>query len=124
MEEIFDINEGNALIFEDNKGRFTLSPRGCFASALLDTGIGSYENAVELSNDPKFDCAFKVLVKRFRKNGWIENDGKEPSVNGDDQKTVFTKTVSVYFKNASEDELEAAFDEFAILMEEHGNAKK
>ena len=98
MEEIFDINEGKALIFEDDEGRLTLSPRGCFASALLDTGIGGHENAVELSNDPKFDCAFKVLV--------------------------FTKTVSVYFKNANEDELEAAFDEFAILMEEHNNTKE
>lgn len=123
MEEIFDINEGKALIFEDDEGRLTLSPRGCFAWALTDTGIGGYENAVELSNDPKFDCAFKVLVKRFRENGWIETDGKEPSVNGVDQKTVFTKTVSVYFKNASEDELEAAFDEFTILLEEHGNVK-
>lgn len=124
MEEIFDINEGKALIFEDDEGRLTLSPRGCFAWALTDTGIGGYESAVELSNDPKLDCAFKVLVKRFRENGWIENDGKEPSVNGVDQKTVFTKTVSVYFKNASEDELEAAFDEFAILLEEHGNTKE
>ena len=124
MEEIFDINEGKALIFEDDEGRLTLSPRGCFAWALTDTGIGGYESAVELSDDPKFDSAFKVLVKRFRENGWIENDGKEPSVNGVDQKTVFTKTVSVYFKNASEDELEAAFDEFAILLEEHGNTKE
>ena len=124
MEEIFDINEGKALIFEHVEGRLTLSPRGCFAWALTDTGIGGYESAVELSNDPKFDSAFKVLVKRFRENGWIENDSKEPSVNGVDQKTVFTKTVSVYFKNASEDELEAAFDEFAILLEEHGNTKE
>ena len=124
MEEIFDINEGKALIFENNEGRLTLAPRGCFAWALTDTGIGGYESAVELSNDPKFDCAFKVLVKRFRENGWIENDGKEPSANEDDQKTVFTKTVSVYFKNASEDELEAAFDEFAILLEEHNNTKE
>ena len=124
MEEIFGINEGKALIFEHDEGRLTLSPRGCFAWALTDTGIGGYESAVELSNDPKFDCAFKVLVKRFRENGWIENDGKEPSVNGVDQKTVFTKTVSVYFKNASEDELEAAFDEFTILLEEHGNTKE
>lgn len=124
MEEIFDINEGKALIFEDDEGRLTLSPRGCFAWALTNTGIGGYESAVELSNDPKFDGAFKVLVKRFRENGWIENDDKEPSVNGDDQKTVFTKTVSVYFKNASEDELEAAFDEFAILLEEHNNTKE
>ena len=124
MEEIFDINEGKALIFEYDEGRLTLSPRGCFAWALTDTGIGGYESAVELSDDPKFDSAFKVLVKRFRENGWIENDGKESSVNGVDQKTVFTKTVSVYFKNASEDELEAAFDEFAILLEEHGNTKE
>ena len=124
MEEIFDINEGKALIFEYDEGRLTLSPRGCFAWALTDTGIGGYESAVELSNDPKFDSAFKVLVKRFRENGWIENDGKEPFVNGVDQKTVFAKTVSVYFKNASEDELEAAFDEFAILLEEHGNTKE
>lgn len=124
MEEIFDINEGKALIFEYDEGGLTLSPRGCFAWALTDTGIGGYESAVELSNDPKFDGAFKVLVKRFRENGWIENDGKEPSVNGVDQKTVFTKTVSVYFKNASEDELEAAFDEFAILLEEHNNTKE
>ena len=124
MEEIFDINEGKALIFEYDEGRLTLSPRGCFAWALTDTGIGGYESAVELSDDPKFDSAFKVLVKRFRENGWIENDGKEPSVNGVDQKTVFTKTVSVYFKNASEDELEAAFDEFTILLEEHGNTKE
>lgn len=124
MEEIFDINEGKSLIFEYDEGRLTLSPRGCFAWALTDTGIGGYESAVELSDDPKFDSAFKVLVKRFRENGWIENDGKEPSVNGVDQKTVFTKTVSVYFKNASEDELEAAFDEFAILLEEHNNTKE
>ena len=124
MEEIFDINEGKALIFEDDEGRLTLSPRCCFAWALIDTGIVRCESAVELGNDSKFDCAFKVLVKRFKENGWIENDAKEPSVNGVDQKTVFTKTVSVYFKNASEDELEAAFDEFTILLEEHGNTKE
>lgn len=123
-EKVFDINDSKALIFEDDEGRFTLSPRGCFASALSDTGIGGYENATELSHDPKFDSAFKVLVKRFKKNGWIESDGREPSGNGDDQKTVFTKTVGIYFKNASEDELEAAFDEFAILLEEHGNTKE
>ena len=116
-EKVFDINDSKALIFEDDEGRFTLYPRGCFASALSDTGIGGYENATELSHDPKFDSAFK-------KNGWIESDGREPSGNGDDQKTVFTKTVGIYFKNASEDELEAAFDEFAILLEEHGNTKE
>ena len=121
---MFDINDSKALIFEDEDGRFTLSPRGCFASALSDTGIGGYENATELSDDPKFDIAFNVLVKRFRENGWIENDGREQSGNGGDQKTVFIKTVGVYFKNASEDELEAAFDEFVILLEKHGNTKE
>ena len=121
---MFDINDSKALIFEDEDGRFTLSPRGCFASALSDTGIGGYENATELSDDPKFGIAFNVLVKRFRENGWIENDGREPSGNGGDQKTVFIKTVGVYFKNASEDELEAAFDEFVILLEKHGNTKE
>jgi hypothetical protein len=122
-EKTFDINESKALIFEDEEGRFSLSPRGCFASALVDAGIGDAGNAIELSDDPKFDATFNVLVKRFKEHGWIESGGKEPSGTDEKQKDVFVKTVGVYFKNADKDELEAAFDEFMILLEKHGNTK-
>lgn len=124
MEEIFDINESQALIFEDDNGCFTLSPRGCLASALNDAGIGGYDNVLELSYDSKFISAFKVLVNRFKKNGWIENNGKEPCGTREDQEKAFSKTIGVYFKDATEDEISAAFDHFFILLEEHGNTKQ
>lgn len=124
MEEIFDINKSNALIFENDNGEFTLSPRGCFALALADTGIGGCESAVELNDQAKFGAAFSVLVKRFEDKGWIDYEGKEPTGTREDQKAVFIKTVRVYFKEAGDDELEAAFDEFMILLEKHGYVKQ
>lgn len=120
-EKTNDINEGTALIFEDDNGCFTLTPRGCLASALIDVGITDSEDMTELSDNRKFGAAFNVLVKRFKEHGWIEGSGKEPSGTSEDQKNVFMKTIGVYFKNADKDELEAAFDEFMILLEKHEN---
>lgn len=121
--EKFDINESNALIFEDDEGRFTLSPRGCLAAALSDVGIGDTDDAIELSKTPKFDMAFRVLVKRFKEHGWIEGNG-EPQGTKNEQMEAFSAVVGVYFKGATENEIEAAFDEFVILLERHGNTKK
>ena len=120
-EKINDINEGTALIFEDDNGCFTLTPRGCLASTLIDVGIADSEDITELGDNRKFGAAFSVLVKRFKERGWIEGSGKEPSGTSEDQKNVFMKTIGVYFKNADKDELEAAFDEFMILLEKHEN---
>lgn len=120
-EKTIDINEGRALIFEDDNGCFTLTPRGCLASALIDVGIADSEDMTELNDNRKFGAAFNVLVKRFKEYGWIEGGGEEPSGTSEDQKSVFMKTIGVYFKNADEDELEAAFDEFMDLLEKHEN---
>ena len=123
-KESFNINEGKALIFEDDEGRFTLSPRGCFASAICDTSIYDGEGDVfGLSETSKFDSAFKILVKRYEERGWVESDKNlPPEGTSDDQKRIFRDTVKGFYPSATDEQADAAFDLFMELMTKHGNA--
>lgn len=117
-----DINEGKALIFVDDKGGFTLSPRGCFASALIDTSIAGGDDILELNEDQKFEMAFSILVERFKKNGWIRQEGKpEGGGTSEEQREKFGDTILGFYKNATRQQLDAAFDEFFYLLKKHGN---
>lgn len=125
-KEKFDINQGKALIFEDDKGRFTLSPRGCFASAIWDTSISTDANGVfGLSETSKFDSAFTILVKRFKEHGWIEDDDNLP-VKGtkEEQEQIFCDTVKGFYPNATNEQVTAAYDLFKDLIVRHGNTKE
>lgn len=123
MKINFDINKSKALILENDEGRFSLSPRGCFASALVDTKIVD-ENVAELSETNDFDGAFRVLVSRFEKYGLIDNgEGNKRDSNHNPSK-LFKKTVRGFYPNATKDQVNAAFDLFVILMTEHGNTDK
>jgi hypothetical protein len=123
--DMIDINESKALIFEEEDGTFSLSPRGCFACALTDTDIVDEKDASELNEDRKFDIAFKVLVKRFIEAGWITY-GEEPAGGGtaEDQRETFNNVILGFYKDVTDAQVNAAFDEFCILLERHGNVKK
>ena len=117
-----DINEGKALIFIDDKERFTLSPRGCFAYALIDTSIAGGDDILELNEDQKFDMSFNILVERFKKKGWIQQEGKEEGGGtSEDQREGFHNVILGFYKDATRQQLDAAFDEFFYLLKKHGN---
>ena len=124
MEEIFDINESRALIFEDKEGRFTLSPRGCFQSALCGTKITENDDPFKINESDDFDGAFKVLVKRFKERKWLDYD-EEIKDKGDEkeQEKVFVDTVLGFFPSATKQQATAAFDLFFILLEKHGHTR-
>jgi len=125
MESMNDINDSKALIFEDEEGRFTLSPRGCFASSLIDTSI-SESDISEIFSDQKFDSAFMTLVGRFRRAGFLKYDD-EPNnkeKTREDQMNLFASTVLGFYPKATKEQIEAAFDLFFILLEKHGNTVK
>lgn len=120
-KENFDINSGRALIFEDDNGCFTLSPRGCFLSALSATNIISQDDPVENNDSVSFDGAFSVLVSRYKEKNWLKYDDKEkPSGRKKDQKKVFVDTIYGFFPNATKDQAVSAFDLFFIELEKHG----
>ena len=123
MEEKQDINSGKAIIFEDDEGRFTLTPRGCFATALCHTRIVDTDE-FDLNQLAAFNSLFTVLVERFKRRGWIKyDDEKESDVTETrkDQEEVFVKTVRGFYPNATEEQASAAFDLFFNLLEKHGN---
>ncbi len=118
----FDINKGKALIYEDDKGEFSLSPRGCFAWSLADTKISNL-HPTELSETSDFDTAFKILVSRFEKYGFIDSGNTEVD-NEHEPREIFIETVKGFYPNATDWQVNAAFDAFAIFMEQHGNTNK
>ena len=123
-EEAFDINSGKAIAFEDSEGRFTLSPRGCFMFALIDTGIIEDDDPLKINEDSKFDMAFNVLVKKYKERGFIETDEEIPIGSKEDEICIFKKVIGTYYKDATDSEIEIALDEFTILLQKHGNTVK
>ena len=124
-EKAYDINEGKALIFENEDGGFSLSPRGCFAAALIDTDIVDEKDVSELNETTKFDNSFRVLIRRFRKAGWLTYNGEEEGGGtAEDQRKAFKYVIFGFYGDTTDPQADAAFDEFCILLENHGNAKK
>ena len=121
-EKVFDINKTYALIFENDDKTYTLSPFGCFIASLTDTGILD-DDVFKNSENQKARTAFKVLVKVFEDNGFIHyEDGKPVCGTKQDQIDLFKKTVGTYFRDATDDMIETAFEQFMLELKEHGNA--
>ncbi len=111
MEEIFDINESQALIFEDDNGCFTLSPRGCLASALNDAVAANNEppkprslSSLESVAMPKIlrdfpDFNAKVFSQRVRR------DAKTYYESGMQHKVLFGHDATEHFLETFEDRL-------------------
>lgn len=125
--EVFDINYTRALIFEDEEGRLTLSPRACLISALQDAGIiDTSIDIVTVNDDYAFNGAYLALINVFEEEGYIESVKKPGFFKRLFRKkcpTLFCEVIKMFYPQASYFETVGAWHAFYRYMKLHGNIK-
>ncbi|MBQ7423873.1 MAG: type II toxin-antitoxin system ParD family antitoxin [Prevotella sp.] len=102
-----------------------LTPKACLEIALTDTGISDVDIFVDDINNRKFCSAFTILERRMKSEGYITDENGDTHHTNDASKPadIFARSIRGFYPNASNDQLNAAWELFVYHMERQGNTK-
>ena len=108
------------------KERYSLTAKACFAIAISDTRISPTDILFDDVENHAFQSAYIILERRMNDAGYVtDKDGKAKD-NKDSEKpeVIFTRTIKGFYPNASDEQIDAAWELFVYHMTRQGNATK
>ena len=108
------------------KERYSLTAKACFAIAISDTRISPTDVLFDDVENHAFQSAYIILERRMNDAGYVtDKDGKAKD-NKDSEKpeVIFTRTIKGFYPNASDEQIDAAWELFVYHMTRQGNATK
>lgn len=107
----------------EDEETYVLAPKGCLFVAMSALDLVDMESLLK-NKDIKFDSMFDVLEERFKRNGFIVDEGEEPKEQKGTPRDIFIKTVRSYYTNLDDDLLDTLYDSFCINMSKAGHLKE
>lgn len=109
----------------DKEERYRLSAKACFAIAISDTRVSHTNVLYEDFENHTFQSAYIILEQRMNDAGYItDKDGKtKDNKDSDKPEVIFSRTIKGFYPNASNEQIDAAWELFVYHMARQGIAK-
>lgn len=106
------------------KERYSLTAKACFAIAISDTRISPTDVFFEDAENHTFQSAYIILERRMNEAGYItDKDGKtKDNKDSEEPKVIFSRTIKGFYPNASDEQIDAAWELFVYHMTRQGDA--
>ena len=107
-------------------GGWRLTPKSCLLIALNETSISDADLFVEDDRHRKFESAYIILDQRMNNAGYItDKEGKTKYTKDSEQPVViFSRTMKGFYPDATNEQIDAAWELFLYYMERQENATK
>ena len=107
-------------------GGWRLTPKACLSIALDETSISNGNLFVEDDRHHKFESAYLILEQRMNNAGYItDNDGNTKYTKDTEKpESIFSRTIKGFYLDASDEQIDAAWELFIYHMVRQGNAKR
>ena len=107
-------------------GGWRLTPKTCLSITLNETSVSHVDLFVEDDRCRKFESAYIILEQRMNNAGYItDKDGKTKYTKDSEKpKVIFSRTMKGFYPEATDEQIDAAWELFLYHMERQGNATR